>query len=222
MDFDEYRSFDAIGLAGLVATGEVSATELAKAAIDRVSAVNETINAVVGARFESALREASAGLPEGPLRGVPYLIKGLAFFQQGEPATLGSRLFADQVADHDSVYTARCKASVLNIIGHSNSPELGLSGNTEPVLHGACRNPWHTRYSAGGSSGGAASAVAPVSCQWRMPPMAVAPSVSPRRTADCSASSQPAVASLLGQTLVRAGVVSPSGMWCRDPFATAR
>ena len=149
-----------MGLAGLVATGEVSATELAKAAIDRVSAVNETINAVVGARFESALQEASAGLPEGPLRGVPYLIKDLAFFQQGEPATLGSRLFADQVADHDSVYTARCKASGLNIIGRSNSPELGLSGNTEPVLHGACRNPWHTRYSAGGSSGGAASAVA--------------------------------------------------------------
>ena len=77
MDFDEYRSFDAIGLAGLVATGEVSATELAKATIDRVSAVNETINAVVGARFESAFQEASAGLPEGPLRGVPYLIKDL-------------------------------------------------------------------------------------------------------------------------------------------------
>ena len=160
MDFDEYRSFDAVGLAGLVATGEVSATELAKAAIDRVSAVNETINAVVGARFESALQEASSGLPEGPLRGVPYLIKGLAFFQQGEPATLGSRLFADQVADHDSVYTARCKASGLNVIGRSNSPELGLSGNTEPVLHGACRNPWHTRYSAGGSSGGAENALA--------------------------------------------------------------
>ena len=159
MEFSEYRACDAIALAELIRDKEVSAEEVCKTAIDRAIAVNPQINAIVHERFEKALAESSK-LPNGPLKGVPYLIKDLAFYQENEPATLGSRLFADYIPNHDSAYTAMCKAAGLNIIGRSNSPELGLSGNTEPVLHGACANPWNPNHSAGGSSGGAASAVA--------------------------------------------------------------
>ena len=92
-------------------------------------------------------------------QGVPYLIKDLAFLDKGEPARLGSSLFADYVADHDSAYVTRCKRAGLVIMGRSATPELGLNPNTEPRLHGPCRNPWNVEYSAGGSSGGAAAAV---------------------------------------------------------------
>jgi amidase len=159
MNFDEYRQHDGIGLAKLIASGEVTSEEVADAAMARANAVNPTINAVVHDRFDKARDESRTGLPAGPLCGVPYLIKDLAFYQEGEPATLGSRLFDGAIADHDSAYTTRCKAAGLNIIGRSNSPELGLSGNTEPLLHGPCSNPWNIEHSAGGSSGGAAAAV---------------------------------------------------------------
>jgi Asp-tRNA(Asn)/Glu-tRNA(Gln) amidotransferase A subunit family amidase len=92
--------------------------------------------------------------------GVPYLIKDLATFEAGEPARLGSSLYADFIADHDSSYTARCKRAGLVIMGRSSTPEFGISPSTEPRLFGPCRNPWNLAHSAGGSSGGAAAAVA--------------------------------------------------------------
>jgi Asp-tRNA(Asn)/Glu-tRNA(Gln) amidotransferase A subunit family amidase len=91
---------------------------------------------------------------------VPYLIKDLGFFETGEPATLGSSLFKDFVADHDSAYVRRCKKAGLVFIGRSSSPEFGLNPNTEPRLYGSCHNPWNLEYSPGGSSGGSAAAVA--------------------------------------------------------------
>src|SRR5581483_11139759 len=97
--------------------------------------------------------------PDGPLGGVPYVIKDLGMLEKGAPATLRSSLFKDFVADHDSAYVARCKKAVLVIMGCSSSPEFGLNPNTEPRLYGSCRNPWNLEHSAGGSSGGAAAAV---------------------------------------------------------------
>jgi Asp-tRNA(Asn)/Glu-tRNA(Gln) amidotransferase A subunit family amidase len=159
MRFDEYRRHDATALAGLIAKGDVSAREVLDAAIARAEQVNPAINAIVRKQYDQARRAVASGLPNGPLKGVPYLIKDLGFLEKGEPATYGSSLFADFVADHDSAYVRRCKAAGLVFMGRSSSPEFGLSPNTEPRLYGSCRNPWNLEHSAGGSSGGAAAAV---------------------------------------------------------------
>src|SRR5262244_2819348 len=160
MRFEEYREHDAISLAGLIAKREVSAKEVLETAIARAEQANPAINAIVHKQYEQARKATAAGLPDGPLKGVPYLIKDLGFFETGEPATLGSSLFKDFVADHDSAYVRRCKEAGLIIIGRSSSPEFGINPNTELRLYGPCRNPWQLGRSAGGSSGGAAAAVA--------------------------------------------------------------
>src|SRR3984893_572341 len=160
MRFEEYRRYDAVALADLVGKGEVSAGELLDVAIARAEAVNPEINAIVHKQYEQARATIGKGLLNGPLAGVPYLIKDLAIFEAGEPARLGSSLYADFIADHDSSYTARCKRAGLIIMGRSSTPEFGISPSTEPRLFGPCRNPWNLAYSAGGSSGGAAAAVA--------------------------------------------------------------
>jgi Asp-tRNA(Asn)/Glu-tRNA(Gln) amidotransferase A subunit family amidase len=159
MRFDEYRRHDATALAGLIAKGEVSAKEVLETAIARAEQVNPAINAIVHKQYERARSTVAAEPPGGPLGGVPYLIKDLGFLEKGEPATLGSSLYKDNVADHDSVYVSRCKKAGLVIMGRSSSPEFGLNPNTEPRLYGPCRNPWNLEHSAGGSSGGAAAAV---------------------------------------------------------------
>jgi Asp-tRNA(Asn)/Glu-tRNA(Gln) amidotransferase A subunit family amidase len=159
MRFEEYRRHDATALGRLVAKGEVSATEVLGTAIARAEEVNPAINAIVHKQYEQARRAVAAGPGDGPLKGVPFLIKDLGFYETGEPATFGSSLFAGFVADHDSAYVRRCKAAGLVFMGRSSSPEFGLSPNTEPRLYGSCRNPWNLAHSAGGSSGGAAAAV---------------------------------------------------------------
>ena len=160
MRFDEYRKHDATALAGLIAKGEVSAREVLEMAIARAEQVNPKINAIVHTQYDQARRAIAAGLTDGPLRGVPFLIKDLGFFEPGEPATFGSSLFKDFIADHETAYVARCKKAGLVFMGRSASPEFGLNPNTEPRLYGSCRNPWNLAYSPGGSSGGAAAAVA--------------------------------------------------------------
>jgi amidase len=110
-------------------------------------------------QYEQARKAVAAGPHEGPLKGVPYLIKDLGFFETSEPATFGSRLFRGFVADHEPAYVTRCKKAGLVFIGRSSSPEFGLNPNTEPRLYGSCHNPWNLEYSPGGSSGGAAAAV---------------------------------------------------------------
>ena len=111
MRFDEYRKHDATALAGLIAKREVTASEVLEAAIARAEEVNPAINAIVHKQYERARKTAEVGPADGPqdapLWGVPYLIKDLAFLDKGEPARLGSSLFADYVADHDSAYVAR-------------------------------------------------------------------------------------------------------------------
>jgi len=159
MRFEEYRKHDAISLAGLIAKRQVSAEEVLETAIARAEQVNPAINAIVHKQYEQARKTVAAGLPEGPLKGVPYLLKDLASFKTGEPVSFGSSLFKDFVADHDTAYVTRCKDAGLVFIGRSSSPEFGLNPNTEPRLYGSCHNPWNLEYSPGGSSGGAAAAV---------------------------------------------------------------
>lgn len=151
---------DAVGMAALVREGTLSARELVETAIARIEEVNPEINAVVATRYEAALAEVDAGLPDGPLTGVPVLIKDLGMGVAGLPNTNGSRLFADDVSTEDAELVARYKRAGMVVLGLTNSPEFGLSPSTEPVLHGPSRNPRNLDRSTGGSSGGSAAAVA--------------------------------------------------------------
>ena len=156
----QLTDYDALGLAELVATGEVSAEELLDSAIERTEQVNAQINAVVTPMYEQARQQVAASLASGPFSGVPFLLKDLRALYAGVATTSGSRFFADYTPDHDSELVARYKRSGLAIFGKTNTPEFGCCPSTEGALFGATRNPWDTAYSAGGSSGGSAAAVA--------------------------------------------------------------
>lgn len=158
--FKEYPQYDALGLAELVKSGQVSAKELLAEAISRRNQVNPHINAVIYNMDELAYNTIANGVPQGSFAGVPFLIKDLLAAYKGVPMTNGCRAYKDYVPDYDSEMVKRYKATGAVIFGKTNTPELGLMGVTEPKLHGATRNPWHLQRTSGGSSGGAAAAVA--------------------------------------------------------------
>ncbi|GIH70837.1 amidase [Sphaerimonospora thailandensis] len=151
---------DAVALAAAIRSGEISAREAVEDAIARIEKHNPALNAVVGFRFEEALDEVEAGLPEGPLTGVPVLIKNLGADVAGLPSTSGSRLFANYVPEHDSELVRRYRQAGMVVLGTTNTPELGLNASTEPALFGPTHNPHRRGFSPGGSSGGSAAAVA--------------------------------------------------------------
>jgi amidase len=160
MRLPEYDRLDALGLAALVARREVTALELLEAALERADARNPALNAIV-ARYDDEARARAAGrLPEGPLAGVPFLVKDLFTAWKGHPMTFGSRLGAGYVPDYDAEVVRRLEAAGLVLFGLTNAPELGILAHTEPVLHGPARNPWSLEHTPGGSSGGSAAAVA--------------------------------------------------------------
>ncbi|HKC52667.1 MAG TPA: amidase [Myxococcota bacterium] len=156
----EYEKYDALGLAELVRKGEVSPVELLDAALARVSARNPALNALCMSFEARARREIAAGLPAGPFRGVPFLLKDLHAHVAGERLTFGSRLFASFVSETDSELVARYRRAGLVTFGRTASPEFGLTATTESTLFGATRNPWNLERTSGGSSGGASAAVA--------------------------------------------------------------
>lgn len=151
---------DAVALAADVRVGTVDAADVLEQAIARIEAHDPTLNAMVATRFDAARAEVAAGLPDGPMRGVPVVIKALGTDVAGLPAADGSRLFADVVASVDSTIVQRYKAAGMIVLGTTNVPEMGKTTTTESLLHGPCRNPWDTGHSTGGSSGGSAAAVA--------------------------------------------------------------
>lgn len=154
---------DATATAQAIRSREVSAREVVEDAIARITADRDAgdagLNAVVAERFEKALEEVDAGLPDGPLRGVPTLVKDLGMQVAGLPLARGSRLWAGDVQTVDSELVRRYRRAGMVVLGMTNSPELGKNASTEPLLHGPTRNPWSPSHSAGGSSGGAAAAV---------------------------------------------------------------
>lgn len=159
--FPEYEDYDALGLADLVRRGEITPAQLLEAAIERVEARNPAVNAVTMKLYDLGRQTIAAGLPDGPLRGVPFLMKDLTSPIAGVRMTRGSRFFADTPpAANDSEHVRRLKRAGLVIFGRTNTCELGLSLTCEPQLHGPTRNPWDRTRIAGGSSGGAAAAVA--------------------------------------------------------------
>ena len=159
MNLAEYASYDALGLAGLVATKQVSPTELARTALEAITALNPAVNAVVETypdRIE-ALDESALG--SGPFRGVPFLMKDVFGHEAGRKVEFGSRLCRGMVAQQDTYVLQLFRAAGLNIIGRSAAPEFSMSGTTEGALYGSTSTPWRQGYSAGGSSGGAMAAV---------------------------------------------------------------
>ncbi|MBC7228227.1 MAG: amidase [Thermoflexales bacterium] len=158
--FKEYDRYDGLGLAELVRRKEISPAELVEEAIRRIETVNPQINAVIHPMYDLARQRVRQGLPEGPFRGVPFLLKDLLVHYAGVPTRSGSCFFRDFVPDHDSEIVRRYRQAGVVILGKTNTPELGLVPYTEPVLFGPSRNPWNLSRTTGGSSGGSGAAVA--------------------------------------------------------------
>ncbi len=159
MRFPEYDDLDATALAALVRAGEVSPAEVLEAAIERIEARNPALSAVVE-RLDARARGRVDELPDGPLRGVPFLLKDLKIQLAGTVTTNSTRLRTGAVAEASSVLAERYEAAGLQIVGKSNTPEFGIMGITEPAMRAPCRNPWNPAHTPGGSSGGSGSAVA--------------------------------------------------------------
>ena len=160
MAFAEYSEFDGLGLADLVKRGEVSPLELVEASIERIERHNPVLNAVVHKAYDEARRVAAGPLPDGPFKGVPFLIKDLGAQVKGWPRSSGSN-FAQVAADEsDSELVARYRSAGVVLMGKTNTPEFGIPGVTNSDRLGPCGNPWNPEHISGGSSGGAASATA--------------------------------------------------------------
>jgi Asp-tRNA(Asn)/Glu-tRNA(Gln) amidotransferase A subunit family amidase len=155
VNFEEYRTYDATGLAKLVADKEVTADELLTLARERAAEVNPRINAIV--RDVPATPSADLG---GPFAGVPFLIKDLGQDYAGLPTSAGSRALMSLPAAAHATIVQRWIDAGLVIFGKTNTPEFGAKGITEPVAWGPARNPWNLAHTPGGSSGGSAAAVA--------------------------------------------------------------
>src|ERR1700755_3594802 len=159
MGFNEYDSFDAVGLAELVRQKQVTPGALLDEPSALTAKFDPEINAVVVRHYDFARRQIAAGLPDGPFTGVPFLLKDLDLLE-GTRTTFGASIYKDDVADHTGTLAQRFLNAGVTIFGKSASPEFGLMPTTEPRLHGPTRNPWNLAHSSGGSSGGAGAAVA--------------------------------------------------------------
>ncbi len=158
--FSDYDKYDGLGLAELVRKKEVKPSELVEEAINRIERLNPRLNAVIYKMYELARKAADGDLPDGPFKGVPFLMKDLLMAYAGVPLTNGSRFLKDFVPDHDSELVKRFKAAGIIVVGKTNTPEFGLVPITEPELFGPTNNPWDLSRTPGGSSGGSAAAVA--------------------------------------------------------------
>lgn len=160
MNLDEYRSLDAVAMASLIRKGEITATEAAQAALEVAGQWEPSLNALVETYPDRATDDHTAALADGPLSGVPFLVKDLGNMEEGKACDMGSRLGQGFVPDHPSTLMERFRAAGLNTLGRATTPEFGLNAATESVQTGPTRNPWDQERGAGGSSGGSAAAVA--------------------------------------------------------------
>ena len=159
--FGDLGAADATSLAGLVAKGDVSPDDLLDAALACVAAHNPALNAVVLVQEAAARAAIKAGLPRGPFRGVPFLIKDLGCEAVDFPSHNGSRLFANTRYSRNSAIFDRIRATGVVTFGRTTAPEGGIGPATESAVYGApTRNPWNLEHTSGGSSGGAGAAVA--------------------------------------------------------------
>lgn len=162
----DLSQYDAVALAALLKSKSLSASEVLDWTLSQIDRLNPALNAVIH-RFDDMARAAAAEAQRaldsgtgGPLTGVPLLLKDLLAECKGTPFNEGSRACQGYVSKIDTELVRRYKAAGLVICGKTNTPEFGGSPATEPVLHGATRNPWDLSRIPGGSSGGSAAAVA--------------------------------------------------------------
>ena len=152
---------DATDLARAVARGEATPDALLDAALAACAALNPALNAVVLIQEEAARRAIAEGLPRGPFRGVPFLLKDLGAEAVDFPSHNGSRLFANTRYRRNSAIFDRMRATGIVTFGRTTSPEGGIGPATESAVYGGpTRNPWDLSRTSGGSSGGAGAAVA--------------------------------------------------------------
>lgn len=155
----EYDHYDGLGLAALVVKRQVTPLELLNAVRLRLEAINPKLNATAQVFFDKAETQIKQGLPAGPFKGVPFVLKDLGQQMAGTITSYGSRVFKDNVPDFDSTLVARYKRAGLVIFAKTTSPEFGLTTTTESVLFGKTRNPWNLELTSGGSSGGSSALV---------------------------------------------------------------
>ena len=157
--FSEFSRYDALGLAELVRTNQVTPAELVEDAIRKIEAINPRLNAVICKTYGHARERASTVPRDGLFAGVPLVVKDNATIG-GIPSTRGSRAFRDNVPDRTAPFFAAAARAGFVLVGVTNMPEMGLIDGTENALYGPTSNPWNLAYSPGGSSGGSAACVA--------------------------------------------------------------
>ena len=159
---DDLAFADATAQAELVRRRDASPRQLVDAAIARIERLNPQLNAVIHPLFDKARKAADAPLPDGPFRGVPFLLKDILGGSAGDPYHMGMRFLREHrwTEPVDAALTTRFRNAGLVVCGRTNVPELGLMPSTEPATYGPTKNPWDPTRSPGGSSGGSAAAVA--------------------------------------------------------------
>lgn len=160
MSFSEYGNYDGLGLAELVRKKKVTPIELVEEAIQRIETHNPKLNAVINRLYERARDTAKSDLPDGPFKGVPFLMKDLMATLKGIPTSAANKLWKDIPATVDSEMALRWQKSGVIVVGKTNTPEFGLVPYTEPETFGPALNPWDTSRTPSGSSGGSAASVA--------------------------------------------------------------
>ncbi|HEX5018239.1 MAG TPA: amidase family protein [Actinomycetes bacterium] len=158
MDLQEYASFDGLGLAELIASGDVSVSEVAQGAVTAAESVNPTLGAIVETYTDRA-ESVADDLPQGPFRGVPTMVKDLFHGEAGRRCGNGSRLSNDWIVSVDTAFYDRIRRSGLVNLGRTTTSEFGILGTTETLAAGITCSPWSKDHSSGGSSGGAAAVV---------------------------------------------------------------
>lgn len=159
MEQGEFAGYDGLGLAELVRSGQVTARELAQAAIATADALEPELDAMVEIFHEDVEKMPQDLKPEGAFGGVPFIIKDCVLMMEGKPVLNGSRLCVGMTAPYDTELMTRFRQAGVTVIGMSKCPEFGYCATTEPVVSSPVHNPWKRGHSPGGSSGGSAAAV---------------------------------------------------------------
>ena len=170
----ELAFMSAVELAQSIRDKKISSLEATENFFQRIDQLDSQLHSYLTLCRDQALADARAadaavqqGAEMGPLHGVPTSIKDLEA-TKGVVTTMGSAIFKNRVPDMDSIVVERVKAAGAIILGKTNTPEFGQSGTTENKLGEPCRNPWNTERTPGGSSGGAAAALAAGLCTLSM------------------------------------------------------
>src|SRR5258708_20170496 len=157
MNLSEYVGYDAVGLAQLMSSGQVSAEEVQLVARHAIESVNLELNALVGALFDAPLLYAA----DGPFAGVPFAIKDLGIHAHGVPTRMGSRLTGQGIVfPYDTELVTRFKQAGLATLGRTSCPEFWINATAESLTSGPTHNPWDTALTTGGSSAGSSALVA--------------------------------------------------------------